>query len=59
MWGHLLSRIDGTKEQRNLLCSPGPHTGSKGAKSHFYYVLALLHFDDGGQPAHYCDYNFQ
>ena len=44
MWTQLLSTLDGTMEQCNLLCPPGPHTESKGAETPFCYVLALLHF---------------
>lgn len=48
-----------SKEKCDLLCPLGPHTESKGTETLFCYVLALLYFDYGGQPAHYSDYNFQ
>lgn len=59
MWSELPYRLDGTKEQCDFLYPPGPHAESKGAKSPFFYILALLHFDCGGQPADCCDYNCQ
>ena len=58
-WSQLLYRLNGAKEQCNLLCLAGPHTESKGTESPFYSVPVHLHFDYGGQPAHCSDYNSQ
>ena len=55
MWGQLLSRLDGTKEQCNLFYLPGLTRNSKEQKVLFCYILAVLHFDCGGQPVHCFD----
>lgn len=55
MWGQLLSRLDGTKEQCKLFYLPGLTRNPKEQKVLFCYILALLRFDFGGHPVHYFD----
>ena len=50
-----MSRLDGTKEQCNLFYLPGLTRNPKEQKVLFCYILAVLHFDCGGQPVHCFD----